>query len=274
METETYKIYYDQAVEFLFEFGPKLIASIAILVIGLWLIKQSLRIARKVIRRNHLDPIIETFILRIVGWGLRMLLFVTVLSQAGIVTTSLAAIIGAIGLAVGLSLQGSLSNFAGGVMIFLFKPFKTGDLIDAQGVGGWVREIKIFQTYIEGVENKIHIVPNGKLSNDIITNYSKEGAIRTDTSIGISYDADIKKAKDIMIDLMEKHKHVLKEPQSSVVVTELGDNAVTLRMQPWVMDEHYFKTRFDLYEQVKYAFDKEGIGIPYPQRVVHLKKQD
>ena len=274
MNTETYATYYNQAVEFLFEFGPKLISSIIILVAGLWIIKQVIKLAKKIIQSNDLDPIVETFILKIVSWGLRILLFVTVLSQVGIVTTSLAAIVGAVGLAVGLSLQGSLSNFAGGVIIFLFKPFKTGDLINAQGVTGWVREIKIFQTYIEGVENKIHIVPNGGLSNDVITNYSKDGAIRTDTVIGISYDADIKQARNIMMDIMQSHKNILKEPAPSVVVTELGDNAVSLRMQPWVMDTHYYKTRFDMYEEVKIKFDEAGIGIPFPQRVVHLKKQD
>ncbi|MCI5050787.1 MAG: mechanosensitive ion channel [Candidatus Pacebacteria bacterium] len=271
---ENYRTYYQQAIEFLFEFGPKLIGAIIILVAGLWLIKQIIKLARRVIRRNHLDPIVESFILKIVAWGLRILLIITVLSQVGIVTTSLAAMIGAVGLAIGLSLQGSLSNFAGGVIIFIFKPFKTGDLIEAQGVTGWVREIKIFQTYIEGVENKIHIVPNGELSNDVITNYSKEGAIRTDTTIGISYDADIKKARTIMMDIMENHEHVLKDPAPSVVVTELADNSVNLRMQPWVYDKHYYPTRFELYEQVKIKFDEAGIGIPYPQRVVHLKKQD
>ena len=271
---EQYQIYYNQAVDFLFEFGPRLIGGIVLLIVGWWLIKQITKLLQKVITKKELDPIVETFALKIVSVVLKVLLFVIVLSQIGVVTTSLAALIGAAGLAVGLSLQGSLSNFAGGVIIFLFKPFKTGDLIEAQGVTGVVTSIQIFQTTVSGVENRTYVIPNGKLSNDVITNYSAEGIIQSNTSIGISYDADIRKAREIMHNIMEAHQQVLKDPKPSVVVTELGDNAVTLRMQPWVDPENYFSTRFDLYETVKIKFDEAGIGIPYPQRVVHIKKEE
>lgn len=274
MNTEAYSEYYEQAIAFLFEFGPRLLGGIMILVLGLWVIRLLGRLLKKLLHKNEVDPIVETFVTRLVSWGLRVLLIVTVLSQVGVVTTSFAAIIGAIGLAIGLSLQGSLSNFAGGVIIFIFRPFRTGDLIEAQGVTGWVDDIQIFQTRLIGVENKTHIIPNGSLSNDVITNYSKEGKLRAETSIGISYDADIKQARAIMIDIMTQHAQVLSEPAPSVVVTELGDNAVTLRMQPWTTPDDYYTVRWDMYEQIKIAFDAAKIGIPFPQRVVHLKKQD
>jgi len=274
MNTEQYQEYYQQAVAFLFEFGPRLIGAVIVLIVGIWFIKLLTRLLKRVLHRNEVDPIVESFVTRIVAWGLRILLVVTVLSQMGVVTTSLAAIIGAVGLAIGLSLQGSLSNFAGGVVIFIFRPFKTGDLIEAQGVTGWVEDIQIFQTRLIGVENKTHVIPNGKLSNDVITNYSKEGVIRSETSIGIAYNADIRKARSIMIDIMEKHAKVLEDPAPTVVVTELGDNAVTLRMQPWTTAEYYYAVRWAMYEETKIAFDAARIGIPFPQRVVHIKKQD
>lgn len=269
---EEYGIYAQQAIDFLFEFGPKLIGAIIVLVVGFWLIKQIVKLLRRLINEKDLDPIVETFVLKIVAVVLKIVLFIIVLSQIGVVTTSLAAIVGAAGLAVGLSLQGSLSNFAGGVIIFLFKPFKTGDLIEAQGKTGTVQSIQIFQTVLVGLENKLHIIPNGKLSNDVITNYSKEGIIRSDVSVGISYDADIKKAREIMMTVMNEYEHTLKDPEPSVVVTELGDNAVVLRMQPWVHPDYYWATKFALNEAIKIAFDEAGIGIPYPQMVVHMKQ--
>lgn len=269
---ENYQTYYEQAIDFLFEFGPKLIGAIIVLIAGFWIIKQLIKVLRKVIQAQELDPIIETFALKLVSVALKVLLFITVLSQVGVVTTSLAALVGAIGLAVGLSLQGSLSNFAGGVIIFIFKPFRAGDLIEAQGITGVVNNIQIFQTKITGMGNRIHIIPNGKLSNDLITNYSKEGTIRSDVSIGISYDADIKKARSIMLDVMNIDTRVLKEPEPTVIVTELGDSAVVLRMQPWVHPDDYYAVRFAMYEAIKIAFDEAGIGIPYPQQVVHLQR--
>mgnify|MGYP000571977985 CR=1 FL=1 len=195
-----------------------------------------------------------------------------VITQLGVKSSSLVAVVGAAGLAIGLALQGSLANFAGGVLILLIKPFKVGDWIAAQGIEGAVKEISIFNTRILTFGNQEAIVPNGKLSNDVITNYSKEGTIRLDVEIGISYDADIKRARLIMMRVMENHTDVLKEPKPSVVVTELGDSAVMLRMQPWVKPDHYYSVGFAMYEEVKLAFDAEGIGLPYPQRVVHLKK--
>ncbi|MAQ77105.1 mechanosensitive ion channel protein [Candidatus Campbellbacteria bacterium] len=274
MEQETVQTYYDQAIAFLFDYGPRVIGAIVLIVGGLWLIRQIIKLLKKAVRARHLDRIVETFILRLVAWALRILLFVTVLSQLGIVTTSMAAILGAVGLAIGLSLQGSLSNFAGGVIIFLFKPFKSGDLIEAQGVTGFVQDIQIFQTCLLGVQNKIHIIPNGKLSNDVITNYSKEGKIRSDVSIGIGYAAPIDVARDILIEVMEKHDKVMSDPKPQVRVTELGDSAVVIRMEPWTTAESYYAVRFDLYEAAKRRLDEAGIDIPFPQRVVHMQKDD
>jgi small conductance mechanosensitive channel len=190
--------------------------------------------------------------------------------MVGIATTSFVAILGAAGLAIGLALQGSLANFAGGVLILLFKPFKVGDYIEAQGYSGTVNEIQIFNTILKSLDNKTIIIPNGNLSNDCITNYSTEPLRRVDFVFGIGYEDDIKKAKEVLLTIIKSDSRVLKEPEPFVSIGELGDSSVNFTVRVWCNKEAYWDVYFDMFEKVKLEFDKQGISIPFPQRDVHL----
>ena len=190
--------------------------------------------------------------------------------QVGVETTSFAAILAAAGLAIGMALQGSLANFAGGVLIMIFKPIKIGDLIEAQGIVGVVKEIEIFTTKLSTPENKEAIIPNGTLSNGNIINYSSQGVLRVDLNIGIGYGDDIKKAKDIMMKVLTEDPKVLKDPAPTVAVSELGDNAVNMVVRPFATVENYWDVYFNTLENCKIALDEAGVSIPYPQRDVHI----
>ena len=193
------------------------------------------------------------------------------MSKLGVETTSFAAIIAAAGLAIGLALQGSLANFAGGVLIMIFKPIKLGDLIEAQGEIGVVKEIEIFTTKLIGTSNKVIIIPNGSLSNGNIINYSTEGTRRVDLTIGVSYDADIKKTKEVLLNILTSHPKVLKDPAPKVTVSELADSSVNFAVRPWTKTAHYWDVYFEVTEAVKLELDKAGIDIPYPHQVI-IKK--
>jgi small conductance mechanosensitive channel len=249
------------------DYGVKVIAALAILIIGLFVIKMIVRISRKIMRKRGVDDTLQKFLGDLLGWTLKILLFVIVASQLGIETTSFAAIIGAAGLAIGLALQGSLSNFAGGVLIMIFKPYRIGDLIEAQGVLGVVKEIQIFTTHLNTPDNKLAIVPNGSLSNGNIINYTTEGRIRIDHVIGVSYDADIKQTKDVLMKILTSHPKVLKEPAPTVNVAELADSSVNFATRPWAKPEDYWDVYFDVLEQAKIELDAAGIEIPYPHSV-------
>ena len=222
-------------------------------------------------KKRNVDVTLQKFSINLVGWILKILLFITVISKLGIATTSFAAIIAAAGLAIGLALQGSLGNFAGGVLIMVFKPFKIGDLIEAQGEMGVVKEIEIFTTKLTGLSNKEIIIPNGSLSNGNIVNYTTEGTRRVDLVIGVSYDADIKKTKEILMTVVSSHAKVLQDPTPVVAVLELADSSVNFAVRPWCNSEDYWAVHFDITENVKLALDAAGIEIPYPHRVVVTK---
>jgi small conductance mechanosensitive channel len=193
------------------------------------------------------------------------------MSKLGVETTSFAAIIASAGLAIGLALQGSLGNFAGGVLIMIFKPFKIGDLIEAQGEIGVVKEIEIFTTKLIGLSNKVIIIPNGSLSNGNIINYSQQGTRRVDLTIGVSYEADIKQTKEVLLNILTSHPKVLKDPAPNVTVSELADSSVNFAVRPWSKTEHYWDVYFEVTEAVKLELDKAGIDIPYPHQVI-IKK--
>jgi len=220
-----------------------------------------------------MDEGLRSFLVSFLSMALKVLLIITVLGQVGVATTSFIAILGAAGLAIGLSLQGSLANFAGGALILFFKPFVVGDLIEAGGNLGTVKRIQIFVTTLISPENKTIIIPNGELSNNTIVNYSKEGKIRVDLVVGISYDADIKKAKNVCMQVLESQSIVLKDPAPSVNVSELADSSVNLAIRPWVKPEDYWAVYFHTLEEIKNRFDQEGIGIPYPHQVVHMHQK-
>tara|TARA_R110002126_G_scaffold77796_3_gene194045 strand:+ start:116843 stop:117643 length:801 start_codon:yes stop_codon:yes gene_type:complete len=257
----------DSIKELLFSYAPKIIIALLILIIGLFLIKLVIKSSIKVMQNRGIDITLQKFLSNLGGWILKILLFITVISKLGVTTTSFAAILAAGGLAVGLALQGSLSNFAGGVLIMIFKPYKIGDLIEVEGQLGVVKEIQIFTTKLTSLTNIEVIIPNGTLSNGNILNYTAEGTRRVDLVIGVSYDADIKKTKEVLMDVLTSHPKVLKSPSPGVTVLELADSSVNFAVRPWCDTNHYWDVYFEITENAKLALDKAGIEIPYPHRV-------
>ena len=253
--------YVDQFTTVLIEYSPKLISALLILFIGLYAIRLINRLVRRIMVKRELDPTLSTFLADSLLWAMRFLLFVTFISKLGIETSSFVAILGAIGLAVGLSLQGSLSNFAGGVLIILFKPFKVGDSIEAQGAAGTVSEIQIFVTKLVTGNNQTIFIPNGILSNGVITNFSLGKNRRANLLFNISYHTNIKTAKEIVLQVLENNPKVLKTPAPAVVVNLLTDTAIQLAIQPWAKNADFGSMCSDVLEECKEAFDQAGIVI-------------
>lgn len=264
LEINSIEAYIRGIAKILIDYSPKLISALVILFVGLYAIRIINRLVKKIMVKRELDPTLSKFLADILIWVLRVLLFVTFISKLGIETSSFVAILGAAGLAVGLSLQGSLSNFAGGMLIILFKPFRVGDVIEAQGVIGTVSEIQIFVTKIISANNQTIFVPNGALSNGTITNYSVAGIRRIDLLFSISYETNIKQAKEIVMEVIKSHPEILKTPAPIVIVKELTDSGIHLAIRPWVKNEDFMMTSSDILEQCKTAFDAKGIVIqPY-----------
>jgi len=261
LNTENITNYAETFIKVLIDYSPKLISAFLILFVGLYIIRVINRLIRKIMIKRELDPTLTKFLADILLWVLRVLLFVTFISKLGIETSSFVAILGAMGLAVGLSLQGSLSNFAGGMLIILFKPFKVGDTIEAQGSIGTVHEIQIFVTKLINANNQTIFIPNGSLSNGIITNYSMQGFRKADLTISISYDTDIKKAKDIITEVLKNNPKVLKTPAAEVSVKNLTDSSIQLAVRPWANNEDFWGVYSDTLEGCKLAFDAAGIVI-------------
>lgn len=256
--------YADTFIKELIDYSPKVISAFIILFVGLYSIRLINRIIRKTMVKRDLDPTLTTFLADVLLWVLRVLLFVAVISKLGVESSSFVAILGAMGLAVGLSLQGSLSNFAGGMLIIMFKPFKVGHTIEAQGNIGTVSEIQIFVTKLINGNNQTIFIPNGALSNGTIINYSLQGFRRADLTIAISYDTDIKKAKDIITAVLNSNPKILKTPVAEVSVKNLTDNAIQLAVRPWANNEDFGEVFSQTLESCKVAFDATGIIIqPY-----------
>ncbi|MNX48549.1 Small-conductance mechanosensitive channel [compost metagenome] len=264
MSPEQLSDYTTKIVDILVNYSAKLISAFLILFVGIYAIRFINRIITKVMVQRNLDPTLTKFLSDILIWALRILLFVIFISKLGIDTSSFVAILGAMGLAVGLSLQGSLSNFAGGMLIILFKPFKVGDTIEAQGVIATVSEIQIFVTKMLTANNQTVFVPNGALSNGTIINYSMQGERRADLTFAVSYDSDIKKAKDILIDVLNKNPKVLKKPAPEVFVKNLTTSAVEFAVRPWAKNVNYGAVFSETLENCKTALDEAGISVqPY-----------
>ncbi|MEL6187429.1 MAG: mechanosensitive ion channel domain-containing protein [Myxococcota bacterium] len=262
--------YYGKAIELVMTFGPKLVLALFTLIFGLIIIGWLTRLSLRIMERTKVNATLRPFLASLISWLAKALLLISVASMVGIETTSFVAVIGAAGLAVGLALQGSLSNFAGGTLIMIFRPYEVGDLIEAQGQLGVVKEIQIFTTILQSLENKRIIVPNGPLANGNIINYTAEGKLRVDTVIGISYGANIDQAKAALMEMMTSNPLVLNDPAPSVNVLELGDSSVNLAVRPYCRPEHYWDVYFHCYEQGKKTLDAVGIEIPFPQRDVHI----
>ena len=259
--------YLEHLIELIIEYSPKVITALILLIVGLFVIRILVGTTRRIMVKRDVEITLRKFLLNLLSWALKILLFVMVVSKLGIETTSFAAILAAAGLAVGLALQGSLSNFAGGVLIMIFKPFKIGDVIEAQGEIGSVKEIEIFTTKLIGLSNKEIIIPNGSLSNGNIVNYSATGTRRVDLTFGVSYDADIKKTKEVLQQVLDTNPAILKDPAPTIAVSELADSSVNFVVRPWCNTADYWSVYFDITEKTKLALDEAGIEIPYPHHV-------
>ncbi len=259
-------LYGDKFIDFL----PALVSSLLIFFIGWWVIKFIVGYVKRIFEKTDYDQTLENFITSLLNWSLKILLFIVVISQLGVETTSLIAIVGAAGLAIGLALQGSLSNFAGGILIISLKPFRVGDFIEAQEVSGTVKETTLFYTKLNTFGNQLAIIPNGELTNNTIINYTEEGKRKDVIAIGISYSSNIKLAKDVLMKLMEEQERIMKDPAPQVVVTELADSAVNLSLRYWAFNDDFWDCHWFTIEEAKTRLEAAGIGIPFPQRDVHL----
>lgn len=248
-------------IQVLVDYSPKLISAFVILLVGLYAIRLINRLMRRLMLRRDLDPTLTKFLADILLWALRVLLFVAFISKLGVETSSFVAILGAMGLAVGLSLQGSLSNFAGGMLIILFKPFKVGDYIEAQGISGTVSEIQIFVTKVINPNNQTIFVPNGTLSNGTIINYSVGGKRRIDLTFSLSYDADLKQVKDIITTILKNNPKILRTPEAEVVVKNLTDSTIQIAVRPWANNADFASVSADTLESCILAFKAAGIDI-------------
>jgi len=262
--------YAHKAIEMAMEYGPKLLLAILTLFIGLWVIKVFTRGIDRMMAKKDLDPSLNSFVLSLFSNLLKILLAVSVMGMIGIEMTSFIAILGAAGLAVGMALSGTLQNFAGGVMLLIFKPYKVGDYVEMQGYAGTVKEIQIFQSVLLTPDNVTIIIPNSPISTGAMKNYSTQSERRVDFIFGIGYEDDIDHAKSVLNRLIEADERIFKEPASFIGVVEHGESSINFSVKVWAKAEDYWGIYFDMMENVKKEFDKEKISIPYPQRDVHL----
>lgn len=264
---------YSQTIkELILTYGLKVIAAVIALIIGLWVIKIIVKGLARVMEKREVDPSLRGFINSLTGILLKVMLVITVISMLGIQMTSFVAILGAAGLAVGMALSGTLQNFAGGVMILIFKPFKVGDFIEAQGYMGTVSEIQIFITVLKTPDNKTILIPNGGLSTGSLVNFSTEENRRVDFSFGIAYGDSYDDAKALLLKLIEKDERILKTPEPFIVLGALADSSVNITVRVWAKASDYWGVFFDMNEKVYKEFDKNGLHIPFPQLDVHLDK--
>ena len=255
-------------------YGVQLILALAIFIVGKWVVKRIASIVQRILAKNNVDPAIEHFVSSLVSWTLLFFVVIASLGQLGIQTASFVAILGAAGLAVGLALQGSLANFAAGVLILIFRPFKVGDFIEVAGVSGVVQKIQIFTTELHSPDNKKIIVPNGGVISGNITNYSANETRRVDMVFGIGYSDDIDAAKAVLQSVVAPEPRVLGEPAPTIAVVELADSSVNLVCRPWVNTADYWDVYFNITEAAKKALDAQGISIPFPQRDIHIHNAD
>ena len=256
------------------EYTPKAIGAILVLFIGFWLAGLVTRQAKKAMSKSAMDVTIIPFLASLVNVGLKVLVLLSAARMFGIETTSFVAVFGALAFAIGLALQGSLGHFASGVLILTFRPYKVGDLVEIAGKTGTVKEIQIFNTVLATADNRRHIIPNGVVTSGVITNVTGQEEMRIFATFGIGYGDDIDKAKRILREVAEANPHVLTEKGIDIWVANLGDSSVDLSVRPWTKSENYWSVIFYLNEEVKKAFDREGISIPFPQRDVHLIKEE
>ncbi|WP_068711958.1 small-conductance mechanosensitive channel MscS [Vibrio tritonius] len=258
--------------DLLIQYGINFMWALVILIVGNFVVKLIAGSISKVLKKRRMDKAVIDFINAIVRYLLFIVVLMAALGKLGIQTASVVAVIGAAGLAVALALQGSLSNFAAGVLIVAFRPFKSGDYVEVGGVAGSVDSIQIFQTVLSSPDNKMVVVPNSSIIGGPITNYSRHKTRRVDLVIGVSYKADLRKTKQVLRDVLDKDERVLKDPEPTIGVLALADSSVNFVVRPWVKTENYWPVYWDLMLNIKEALDENGIEIPFPQMDVHLNK--
>lgn len=276
LEFDEVQQHWDKFISSAIAWAPRiltaLISALLIYLIGSWLIRMIKRVVDKGFQKRQMDASLQHFLSNLIGWVLNILLFIVVVTQLGVQTSAFVAIIGAAGLAIGLALQGSLANFAGGILILLLKPFRVGDFISSSsGISGTVNEIDIFNTKLTTPQNQLVVVPNGELSNSSITNFTQMGTRRTWFDIGVAYNSDLRKAKDILMDVIAENEFAFKDPAPQVVVTELGDRAINLSIRVTTSNEYFWTMQEQLIISCKEALDAAGIEIPFPQRYIHIR---
>ncbi len=253
-------------------YSLNLLFAILIFIVGKVAVKIITNLVNRVLKKAKLDSVLVNFVSAIAHTLLMLFVIIASLGELGVDTTSLVAIIGAAGLAIGLALQGSLQNFASGVMLIVFRPFTAGDFVEVAGIAGIVEKITIFSTELRTGDNKSLTVPNGKIYGDVITNYSRKPTRRIDMVFGIGYDDDLKKAKEVIEKILKEDSRILEEPEPLVAVAALADSSVNFNVRPWVNSADYWNVFYDTHEKIKLAFDESGISIPYPQMDIHLDK--
>ncbi|HEY5654479.1 MAG TPA: mechanosensitive ion channel domain-containing protein [Woeseiaceae bacterium] len=252
------------------EFGLQILLALAIFIIGRRVARLITNALHKVMQKQEIDKTLETFVCNFAYMIMLAFVVIAAINQVGVQTTSLIAVMGAAGLAVGLALQGSLSNFAAGVLIVLFRPYRVGDFVEAAGIAGTVEQVQILTTILRTGDNKQIVVPNKQIMDSIITNYSRKETRRIDLVIGVSYDDDLDKVRGILRNLVDADERILKDPECLIAVAELADSSVNFYLRPWVASGDYWTVRFDLIENIKKTFDQQGVQIPFPQRDVHI----
>ena len=263
----------DKGMDIGIDFAIKAATALAIFLIGKFVIRLVVRALGKLMEKQEVDKTLETFICNLVRTTLMVVVVIAAIGAIGVETTSFIAIFGAAGLAVGLALQGSLSNFASGVLIVLFRPYRVGDFVEAAGIAGSVEEVQILTTILKTGDNKQIIVPNSQIMDSIITNYSANDTRRVDMVVGVSYDDDLDRVRKTLQELIAAEDRILDEPAPTIAVSALADSSVNFVVRPWVNSPDYWGVTFDLTEAIKKRFDKEGISFPFPQQDVHLYKQ-
>lgn len=262
--------YFDKIINFGFEYGPKLIGAILVLIIGLWITKLITRGVGRALSKRKISESLVPFIRNLTNITLKILVIITVMGMIGIQMTSFIAVLGAAGLAIGIALSGTLQNFAGGVIILIFRPFKIGNFIEAQGHMGTVKEINIFTTILNTVDNKRIIIPNGPLSTGSLTNFSAEPLRRVDWKFGIAYDDNVEDFKKAINDFIAEDTRILKEPACFIGLSELGDSSVNFAVRAWVNSADYWNVFFEMNEKVYKRFGDYKLNIPFPQMDIHI----
>src|SRR5690606_29956012 len=276
LEFDEVQQHWDKFISSAIAWAPRiltaLISALLIYLIGSWLIRMIKRVVDKGFQKRQMDASLQHFLSNLIGWVLNILLFIVVVTQLGVQTSAFVAIIGAAGLAIGLALQGSLANFAGGILILLLKPFRVADFMSARsGISGTVNEIELFNTTLTTPQNQLVVVPNGELSNSSITNFPQMGTRRTWFDIRVAYNRDLRKAKEILMDVIAENEFAFKDPAPQVVVTELGDSAINLSIRVTTSNEYFWTMQEQLIISCKEALDAAGIEIPFPQRDIHIR---